>query len=85
MAVYLSDIGSSADLRKLVATTDVLPTTIPLLLDKPRTVKVISKTATRDELTVRCKDDTTTIILHLPFQHGSRGSARIITYKDEGS
>lgn len=85
MVIYLPNIGSSADLRKLVATTDVTPTTIPLLLDKPRTVKVISKTATREELTVRCKDGATTIILHLPFEHGARGSARIITYTDEGS
>lgn len=85
MARFLSNIGSSADLRALVATTDITPTTIPLLLDKPRTVTVISKTAARDELIVRCKDGTTTIILHLPFQSGSRGSATVITYEDEGS
>jgi hypothetical protein len=85
VAKYLSDIGSSADLRALVATTDVSPTTIPLLLDKPRTVKVIAKTATRDELVVRCKDDNATIILHLPFESGSRGHATVIIPKDERS
>lgn len=85
MAKYLSDIGLSADLRALVAATDVSPTTIPLLLDKPRTVKVVSKAVTRDELIVRCKDDNVTIILHLPFQSGSRGHATVIIPKDERS
>jgi hypothetical protein len=85
VAKFLSDIGSSADLRALVATTDISPTTIPLLLDKVRSVLVISKQVKRDELVVRCKDGSTTIILHLPFKQESRGSAYVITYKDEGS
>ena len=87
MSRFLSNIGQSDDLRKLVSEVDVSPTTISLVLDRLRTLEVIHKTAGKTELIVQCRDadDRTTVVLHLPYEANSVGQATIITYNPEGS
>lgn len=82
MAKFLSSIGNSAELRKLVSETDINHKTISLILDQPRTLEVVSKKAGPRELVVRCKDteDRVSVVLHLPFEEGAVASATIIDY-----
>lgn len=79
--VFLNDVGPSDEIRKIISETDVTPTSISLILDRPRTMTVIHKQAKDNELSVRCRDieDGAIIVLHLPFQEGSRAQATIIT------
>ena len=86
MVLLLRDIGLSSDIRALVAQVDVTPTTIALVLDRPRILRVTKKIPGRSELIVHAKDGRTTIILYLPYHDGARASAKIITpTNDEGS
>lgn len=84
---HLRDIGSSKDVRRLVAKTDIEPTSIPLILDQPRTLTVTRKTPRADELIVECKETgtDTRVILYLPYRALARASAKIITYPNDGS
>ena len=81
---FLSNIGKSADIRQLISHTDVDQTTVTLVLDELRTLKVKMKTNRQDELTVRCSDTDkrATVILHLPYQGDAAASADIIDHTD---
>lgn len=87
---HLRDIGASAELRALVAQVDIKPTTIPVILDRPRTLRIIRKLPRHDELVVECQSaeagDDTRVVLYLPYRSGARASAKVITYShNEGS
>lgn len=84
MARFLSNIGDSAMLRKLVSQTDINQQTVSIVLDKPRTIEVVSKNAGPTVLTVRCRDieEKVSIVLNLPFQEDSVASATIIDHTD---
>lgn len=84
---FLSNIGTSADIRRLISHTDVDQTTVTLVLDELRTLKVKMKTVRPNELTVRCSDidKRATIILHLPYQEDAAASADIIDHTDTES
>ncbi|GEM_PF-1060573 len=81
---FLSNIGKSADIRRLISHTDVDRATVTLVLDELRTLVVKMKTDGRDELTVRCRDTDkrATVILHLPYQGDATASADIIDHTD---
>lgn len=82
MAKFLSNIGDSLMLRLLVSQTDVNNATISIVLDRPRTLEVVSKASGPRELIVRCRDteQKATVILHLPFERGSKGAATLIIH-----
>lgn len=82
MALFVSNIGDSEMLRQLVSQTDITPATITIVLDQPRTLEVVTKASGPRELIVRCRDieQKATVVLHLPYQDGSRGSATIIIH-----
>lgn len=82
MAKFLSNIGDSLMLRLLVSRTDVDNATISIVLDRPRTLEVVSKASGPRELIVRCRDieQKATVILHLPFERGSKGAAALIIH-----
>lgn len=77
--MFLSDIGKSDDIRRLVSRTDVDGATISLILDKPRTLAVVRKTPSKEELTVIAKDsdDEAIVVLHLPFAENTSAQATI--------
>lgn len=79
--VFLSNIGSSNELRKQISQTD-LHNTVSIVLDKPRTLEVSTKNFGKNELTVRCKDieERVSIVLHLPYREGAVASATIIDH-----
>lgn len=88
--VHLRDIGASDELRALVAEAEIKPTTIPVILDYPRTLHITRKLPREDELIVECRsaevDDDTRVVLYLPYRPGARASAKVITYShNEGS
>ena len=85
--MHLRDIGSSEDIRRQVAETDICPTSISLILDQPRTLKVVRKTIRGTELIVECRehDSDTRVVLYLSFRPGARASAKIITHLPDGS
>lgn len=77
---FLSNIGESLALRKLVSETDIDNKPIRLSLDHLRSLEVLSKTASPRELRVECRDtddQAVTVVLHLPFYEGGCGSATI--------
>jgi hypothetical protein len=78
---FLSDIGPSDTLRRLVSKTDEDPKPITVKLDVVRQLRIVVKTSARDELIVRCRDtdDRTTVVLHLPYAPGAAGRATVIT------
>lgn len=84
MLLFLQDIGDSAELRKLLSTTDINPTTVSIILDRPRTLQVATKIQSQEELTVRCNDidDNSTVVLHLPFEKKAVASANIIIHTE---
>ncbi len=84
MARFLSDIGDALELRKQVSRTDIHNTTISVVLDKPRTLEVVTKTAGLQELVVRCRDidERVSIVLQLPFEEGAVASATIIDHTE---
>jgi hypothetical protein len=81
VAHMLSDVGPSDELRDLVSKVDIENTTIPVVLDKPRTLQVVNKNYGHTELIVRCRDDEVTVVLHLPYAADARAIAVIISYK----
>lgn len=83
MSKFLSNIGPSDELRKLVAESEEFGTSIPLILDEPRTLTIVSTARGRTELIVRCKDSATTVVLHLPYADNAVGQATIISYGKE--
>ena len=83
MATFLSDIGPSDMLRNLVSQIDINSTTIPVILDKPRTLWVTSKTLGTTELIAQCHDDEVTVILYLPYADNTVGQASIIYYQPQ--
>lgn len=87
MSTFLNNIGNSADIRRLVSQTDIDNTTVSLLLDRLRTLEVITKTKGRGELTVRCHDteQRVSVVLHLPYQEGAVASATIIDHTESSS
>jgi hypothetical protein len=87
MAVFLSNIGNSAMLRKLVSQTDIKKQTVSVVLDKPRTLEIVNKNAGPHELTVRCRDieERVSVVLHLPFEEDSVASATIIDHTESSS
>ena len=87
MAIFLSNIGDSLAIRQLVSQTDVNNTTISLVLDQVRTLRVQTKITGRDGLTVRCHDtdQQASILLHLPFQEGAVASATIVDHTTEST
>jgi hypothetical protein len=82
MATFLSNIGNSTMLRKLISQTDIDNATVSVVLDIPRTLEVVSKNAGPRELTVRCRDIETrvSVVLHLPFKEDAVASATIIDH-----
>ncbi len=87
MVTFLSNIGDSLAIRELVSQTDIHNTTITLVLDQIRTLKVQTKIFGRDGLTVRCHDtdQRASILLHLPFQEGAIASATIVNHTTEST
>lgn len=81
---FLSNIGDAEKLRERV--TDALENNraLTLILDgeDARTVRIISVTATDEELTVLCSDtnDSSTVILHLPYSSGAAAQADVVSY-----
>lgn len=84
MSIFLDNIGPAEDIRKLIAGSELRGTSISLALDSLRTLQIISTHRGNTELIVRCRDDTATIVLHLPYAPHSAGQATIISY-NEGS
>ena len=84
MSQFLSNVGPSDDIRQLVARSVRDGTSISLVLDRPRTLRVLNTHRGRSELIVRCKDGTTSVVLHLPYADNAAGQATIISY-NEGS
>jgi hypothetical protein len=82
MALYLKDIGDSEELRTLISQVDINNGTISLILDQPRTLRILSKTPGKTQLIVRCRDTEAraSVVLHLPFHEGERGSAHVIDH-----
>lgn len=83
MSTFLDNIGSAADIRKLVAESERDGTSISLILDRPRTLKVVNTTRGKTELIVQCKDNDASIVLHLPYAPNQAGQATIISYGEE--
>ncbi len=84
MSTFLPNIGPADDIRKLVAQSERNGTSISLILDKLRTLTIVSTTRGASELIVRCYERDDTIVLHLPYGPQANGQATIISY-DEGS
>jgi len=83
MSTFLSNIGPSDKLRKLVAESELYGTSILVVLDEPRTLTIVSTARGKTELIVRCRDATTTVVLHLPYADNTAGQATIIFYDKE--
>lgn len=84
MATFLSNIGDALTLRELVSQTDIHNTTISVILDKLRTLEIVTKTTGLQELVVRCRDteERVSVVLHLPFEEGAVASATIIDHTE---
>lgn len=83
MATFLSNIGRSDELRKIVSDSVRDNASIELKLDRMRHLDILGTDHARTELVVRCKDDDVTVILHLPYGEDTAGQAFIISYREE--
>lgn len=87
MVTFLSNIGDSLAIRQLVSQTDIHNTTITLILDQIRTLRVKTKIVGRGSLMVRCQDtdQRVSVQLILPFGEDAVASAYVVDHTTEST
>lgn len=73
------DAGNAGELLRVVLEAIAANTTFPVILDKPRTVRVISTSYTATEARVMTKDEDSGefVSFYIPRSHQERASATV--------